>query len=364
MPIEKPSNPVNNNAISAGQKYDIANYIYPIDAETNPETPHTVVFYINVRGNSKAKKSDNTLYELTDEQSRAQINGEGMAKTVGTATGAATLGVAAKTIGSGLKSLTNSALSKKIMSGKGVAALKGELIGTALGGAKDVAKIGAIGAAVGAVALDLGVSRMYRLKDAITLAVQEPMKTSYNVEYEDFDVGTLMGGMSSSDASIAGMLKAGVLKGAQIPSVVGAPDFSRGIQKMAGTAINPFKTVLFKQVDLRNFTFNYKFMPRSKKEASNVLDIIKTFKYHMHPEFAADKVFLTHPSEFNIIFYYKGVENDNWNKISTCVLTNLEVDAGTEQLASFEDGMSVEINMKLSFKETEMLTKERIAEGY
>ena len=364
MPIEKPKDPVNNNAISAGQKYDIANYMYPIDAETNPETPHTVVFYINVRGNSIAKKSDNTLYELTDAQSRAQVTGEGMAKSGTAAAGAALAGVAGNVAKSYIKSLTDIASTKKIADGYGAGSIKSATIGAKITGIKDALKVVGSSAAVGLTALDLGVTRMYRLKDAITLAVQEPMKTSYNVEYEDFDVGTLMGGMSSDKASVMGMVEAGILKGAQIPSVIGAPDFSRGIQKMAGTAINPFKTVLFKQVDLRNFTFNYKFMPRSKKEASNVLDIIKTFKYHMHPEFAADKVFLTHPSEFNIIFYYKGVENDNWNKISTCVLTNLEVDAGTEQLASFEDGMSVEINMKLSFKETEMLTKRQIAEGY
>lgn len=355
-----------NNAITAGQKYDIGNLIYPLDAETNPETPHTVVFYINVRGNSSAKKSDNTLYELTDEQSRAQINGEGMAGTIGAVTGAAVAGKIVNTAGQvAMKALSNVAVSKKVANKYTLASsVLSESAGTVASGVKDAAKIGAIGAAVGAVAFSLGVTKMYRLKDAITLAVQEPMKTSYNVEYEDFDIGTLMGGMSSSNASLAGMLQAGILKGATIPSVIGSPDFSRGIQKMSGTAINPFKTVLFKQVDLRTFTFNYKFMPRSKKEADNVLEIIDTFKYHMHPEFAADQVFLIHPSEFNIVFNYKGVENKKWNRISTCVLTSMEVDAGAEQLASFADGMSAEINIKLSFKETEMITKRRIEEGY
>jgi hypothetical protein len=133
---------------------------------------------------------------------------------------------------------------------------------------------------------------------------------------------------------------------------------------MTGTSVNPFRTVLFKDVDLRTFKYEYKFMPKSKQEAQNVLAIINTFKEHMHPEFASSKVFLIHPSEFNIVYYYGTEENKNMHKISTCVLTELDLDYGTEKLASFSDGMSVEINMSLTFVETEMLTREKIMEGY
>lgn len=351
------------NTETSANKYSIGNFKYPIGAGRMADMPHTVVFYINVRGNSISKTTDNTLFELTPAKieeiggAQAAVTGGAVAKAIG-------LAGAGAVAGGVIKNLSANAVSRKIMGGTApIAAITSTGLKALTATAGTAAASVVSGTALGATALALGVTKMYRLKDAITLAVQEPMRTSYNVEYEDYDVGTLIGG-SNSGASLENLGLAGILKGAQIPASIGAPDFARGIQKMAGKSINPFKTVLFKQVDLRTFTFNYKFMPASKEEAQVVMNIIKTFKYHMHPEFANDKVFLTHPSEFNIQFQYNNIENDKWNKISTCVLTSMELDSGTEQLASFADGMSVEINMKLTFKETEMLTKEKIEKGY
>ena len=326
-------------------RYSINNFKYPEDVNVAQDLKNTVVFFINVRGRSKYKTNDNTLYEIKEEQ---PLTEEGVKKAIGIA-GTASVGA---TI---FNSLSANAIARKVM-GTGVDPKRGNI------GAIAKSTIGY--EAVVATAASFEQSTTHRLKDAITLAIQEMPKTSYSVKYEDFDAGTLMGGMSSSSAGMGSMLAAGILKTAQIPTVMGAPEFGKGIQKMAGEAINPFKTVLFKEVDLRTFKFDYKFMPKSKTEAMNVMNIIRTFKYHMHPEFSTDNVFLLHPSEFNIAFYFNGKENPNWNKIGTCVLMDMHLDAGAEQLATFHDGMSVEINMSLIFKETEMLTKEKVIQGY
>ena len=42
----------------------------------------------------------------------------------------------------------------------------------------------------------------------------------------------------------------------------------------------------------------------------------------------------------------------------------MNVEYGGDIFASFEDGQPVEVNMSLRFKELEVLTKERIAEGF
>jgi len=56
--------------------------------------------------------------------------------------------------------------------------------------------------------------------------------------------------------------------------------------------------------------------------------------------------------------------NPYYNKIATCVLTNCTVNYTPDGVKSFEDGAPTQITMTLSFKETEMLTKEKIAQGF
>ena len=47
------------------------------------------------------------------------------------------------------------------------------------------------------------------------------------------------------------------------------------------------------------------------------------------------------------------------------MLTQVDTDyTPNERLRTFEDGAPTQINLSLSFKETEMLTKEKINEGY
>jgi hypothetical protein len=57
-------------------------------------------------------------------------------------------------------------------------------------------------------------------------------------------------------------------------------------------------------------------------------------------------------------------ENDFYNKIATCVLTNVSVDYTPDGVRSFRDGSPTAITMSLSFKETELLTKDKINKGY
>jgi hypothetical protein len=60
----------------------------------------------------------------------------------------------------------------------------------------------------------------------------------------------------------------------------------------------------------------------------------------------------------------KNDENDYYNRISTCVLENVAVDYTPGGVRSFADGAPTQITMGLTFKETELLTKDRIDEGF
>ena len=84
----------------------------------------------------------------------------------------------------------------------------------------------------------------------------------------------------------------------------------------------------------------------------------------MHPELSQNGLFYIYPSEFEIVYYYREAENENFHKMSTCALTDMAVDYGGDQFSSFRDGSPVEYTLTLTFKELEVMHKDRIAEGY
>ena len=121
----------------------------------------------------------------------------------------------------------------------------------------------------------------------------------------------------------------------------------------------------FKGVDFRKFTFDYQFFPRDIKEAQNVMNIIYQFKFHMHPEFKSDLNYVwIYPSEFDISYYTGGVENPHLHKHTSCVLEEMNVNyTPNGQFAVFSNGMPTQINVSLSFKELQILSKETVAGG-
>ena len=128
--------------------------------------------------------------------------------------------------------------------------------------------------------------------------------------------------------------------------------------------------VLFTQMGLRSFSYDFTFAPRNKEETDQVQRIIQLFRFHMAPELkGANNRFLTLPSTFDIHYMYqmedgKASENDFYNRIATCVLESCDVDYTPNGVNSFASGSPTQIKMSLAFKETELLTKDRINEGF
>jgi hypothetical protein len=132
-----------------------------------------------------------------------------------------------------------------------------------------------------------------------------------------------------------------------------------------GLAANPKKEQVFKGVDFRTFSFDYQFFPRSEPEAANVLNIIKQFKYHMHPEFKDANNFLyIYPSEFDISYYQNGEENMNIHRHTSCVLQEMTVNyTPNGAFTTFPNGMPTQINVTLGFRELALLTKDKVEDG-
>ena len=129
-----------------------------------------------------------------------------------------------------------------------------------------------------------------------------------------------------------------------------------------GIAENPYQELLFKGVNYREFNFVYKLMPTSATESNQISEIINLLKFHMHPEVSSNAArFFTLPSEFDIEFYFGGIQNPYMDFISTCVLQGVTVNySGGGPFLTHQDGAPAALDLTLQFKETEILTKNRI----
>jgi len=153
-------------------------------------------------------------------------------------------------------------------------------------------------------------------------------------------------------------------------SLGGAEGFIPLANRTLGQADNPFVEVFFNSMDVRSFSYNFNFAPRNKDETAEIQQIIQLFRFHMAPELQGNNSrYYTLPATFDIHYMFKavngnGYENDYFNRIGTCVLQNVTTNYTPNGVKSFGDGAPTQITMTLQFKETEVLTKAKINEGY
>jgi len=230
-----------------------------------------------------------------------------------------------------------------------------------------------------------------RISDSIALYLPANVRDTTGAEYENMPTGVLgyaanqgldlMNMLESKDYNAAADIFTGsatmfateAFKRAGAAFAEGLAGAEGAIQlanRVLGQADNPFVEVLFNSMNVREFTYNFNFAPRNEDETAEVQQIIQLFRFHMTPEMqGANSRYLTLPSEFDIHYMFKGKdgngkENDFYNRISTCVLMNVDTNYTPNGVRSFESGAPTKIEMTLTFRETELLTKEKINSGY
>jgi len=239
---------------------------------------------------------------------------------------------------------------------------------------------------------DLG---FVKTSDAIALYMPPNLEFSYKADYRASETGAAgqfakQFGVSSIKDTLTRLGTSGgtdfiketigekLLKDvpAQIGEFLGGGDITGVIRLSTQKALNPHLEAIFEKVNMREFSYTFRFTPKNEREVDTVDKIIKLFKFHMMPEKPIDAAigrYLTMPSEFEIHYMYKGVENTWLPFVSNSVLTNVSLSYGPGgQFQTFRpkatpDGNApppTEIEMKLDFMETEALTKEKIMEGY
>ena len=231
-----------------------------------------------------------------------------------------------------------------------------------------------------------------RITDSVALYLPAGIGNTTSVTYGDYDTG-VAGYLAMSGLDIAkglqeedfvgvatqlfdkgGTLITDAIKKlalAGMETLGGGSGLQQNFDKIFGQTLNPYIEVAFQSSGMRTFDYTFKFAPKSKAETDEVKAIINLFRFHMLPEMkGTSHRYLTLPSTFDIHYMWQsGItaakENSFYNKIATCVLTNVDVNyTPNGQVQSFGDGAPTQIDMSLSFKETEMMTKQHVNEGF
>ena len=351
---------------------------YPLDIQSRSDLGHYMMFYINVPNHNDSKfgnqASDSNVYGV----GTANIGGESYMRdgeTVTTARDPLQLALS-----NGTSESTNSGTSGYNKQGRSWKA--GETN-------KVIARQTHQGTASKAMGQK---ARLKRTNDAIVLYMPPQIVMNTMATYKESELGTSFGmGLDAVEGNRAAQLQGGstaagiqgfkdVMKiGAEQAKKLAKDAFAQsgndvigGMQKMDNLATNNFMEVMFGGVGFRKFSYTWKFSPKTPQESAEIDKIIRTFRFHMLPEKKGESLgrYYILPSEFDIFYMFRGEENTWFNKISTCVLVNADVNYAPNGYQTFRphEGRNgappTEIDFKLDFMETRLITKEDVLDGY
>ena len=241
----------------------------------------------------------------------------------------------------------------------------------------------------------------------------DAVKTSYAQSYADADLGQAGGAirraqnieklaMATQGGNTESILSAvGEVGGKNLSSLIKAavggavreaagtvnPGATAAITNRIGAVINNHKALIYQGPGgFRTFTYNFTMIPESQDEADEIQDIVEFFKISMHPDTGSfgytgdgpdeefgfqgnqginSSMLFSYPDEFKISMHSNGTENVKLFKIDKCFLESFSVDHSTQGAAAFFDsGDPVTTTISMQFKETAIMTRRKIREGY
>ena len=228
-----------------------------------------------------------------------------------------------------------------------------------------------------------------RLDTAIALYMPNAINVTYGSRYLDTEISPL--GAAAGDIGVDILEGRGSFKGAldklqeklpqeakrrvittalQLGDAVGLTGAREAFEINRAEVVADRMELAFKNVNRRNFQYSFKMIPKNEKEADEIRKIIYAFKFNMLPEMTSGRAGNTmgFPNTFDIEYRFLGKDNDYISRVSTCVLETMTVSYGGDRFKTFaprDDGAPVvETSLTLSFKELELITRERVREGY
>ena len=249
---------------------------------------------------------------------------------------------------------------------------------------------------------------MKKMDQAIALYMPPSVKVQYTTLYTEQDIGAFAQGAAdvynllSSGQSLGQAAAAGggtLVAGLTAAAIKKAGNMVSGARAMAqiasGLAISNKIELQFEGVKRRDFSYTFTFIPKSEQEAQIVEEIVFAFKKNMMPKYV-DKMnvgrafnmkldakfngkIMQVPNIFDIEYHHKGKRNPFLNRVSSSYLMDVTVDYGSDRYKTYESTTTntrkgytgggegpppQKTTLTLSFHEIELMSQERIEEGY
>jgi len=228
-----------------------------------------------------------------------------------------------------------------------------------------------------------------RLDTAIAMYMPASVTTGHSAQYTDTEIGFMSRGAInayekfSNQGMAAGLTEIGnmdqdlakALQNLMLNTAGALPGFGglkAAAEMRSGVVLSDRMELAFQGIDKRTFQYEFKMNPKSEDEAKEIRDIINAFKVNMLPEFEGSDSHgraLIVPNTFDIEYHWNGAENQFLHKISTCVLESMNVSYGGDKYkthagVSGDGAPPIDTTLSLTFKELELITREKASEGF
>jgi hypothetical protein len=206
-----------------------------------------------------------------------------------------------------------------------------------------------------------------RVVESIALYMPNTVTFDTSNDYEDVGLTAIGSGMASTVAQVASGF-AGKTVGKIIKNSSNLAGGAGKAAQLLQRPINPRVEVLFRNTLQRTFQFDFLFAPANITETNSMEQIIKTLRFHSAPEYETNTGSFVYipPSEFDITFFNRGIENTSIPRINTCALTKISVDYAPQGVYSTfrGTGSPVSCRMQIEFRELEVVSKLRVLQGF
>ena len=153
-----------------------------------------------------------------------------------------------------------------------------------------------------------------------------------------------------------------------IPQELSGATANQMLALQTGQVFNPNVELLYQAPGFRQFAFNFDFVPRNPSDATNMNNIIRSFKSNSAPRDIGNGMFEV-PKVWQIRYMSGAGENQFMNKFkpSACLSVSVQANQPTDMHVSFANGIPVQTTMSLMFKEVDIITRkdhENAAQGF
>ena len=164
----------------------------------------------------------------------------------------------------------------------------------------------------------------------------------------------------SAEGALQTMIQAGAGAGRSAINELGM-GVGGAADQAFGNVVNPHVVLLFKNVDLKTFTLQWKFAPSDAEESKTLWQILNKIREHAHPRqestYNDNNFFLNYPDQVDL--YYEGV-GEYLHYFKRSAITGMDVNYQPEGENMFFAGTKAptRIDLSLTFQETEIWTAE------